>query len=264
MLSASAGVYGHEIEPDGLVVARLDVHITGWPHDLAGFRVGHLSDTHCDSDRAVARAHRAAMLLKAQTPDVVFLTGDYITTDPHRWSAAAANALAPLASNGCRVFAVMGNHDGWAGDPAHVQECLENRGFSVLLNQSAALDSARRVWVVGLDYRCDDRQNPSRALRGVPADAIKLLLIHEPDYADECPPGFSLQFSGHSHGGQVRIPGLPPLLAPTYGRTYSEGLQAAKFHRVYTTRGVGVVGPKFRLFCPPEVALIRLFPKPVT
>jgi hypothetical protein len=87
---------------------------------------------------------------------------------------------------------------------------------------------------------------------------VKLLLIHEPDYADEAPASFALQFSGHSHGGQVRIPGLAPIIVPKYSRRYPEGLQRARHHMVYTTRGVGMVGPKFRLFCPPEVAVIRL------
>jgi predicted MPP superfamily phosphohydrolase len=92
----------------------------------------------------------------------------------------------------------------------------------------------------------------------VPDSAVELLLVHEPDYADEAPRGFSLQFSGHPHGGQVRIPMLPPIIVPTYSRRYPEGLQQARNHLVYTTRGVGMVGPKFRLFCPPEVGLIRL------
>jgi hypothetical protein len=172
--------------------------------------------------------------------------------------AAAAAALRPLADVPHGAFAVLGNHDWWSGDPDYVADQLHSVGFTVLRNRSAPVKGSKELWVVGLEQRCDNLQDPVRALQGVPEDAVKLLLIHEPDFADEAPPGFALQFSGHSHGGQVRIPGLPPLIVPTYSRHYPEGLRQAPYHRVYTTRGVGMVSPRFRLCCPPEVAVIRL------
>ena len=87
-----------------------------------------------------------------------------------------------------------------------------------------------------------------------------MLLVHEPDYADEAPPGFALQLSGHSHGGQIRVPGLPPLHVPKYSTHYPEGLQQGPHHPVYTTRGVGTTGPPIRLFCPPEVTVLTSTP----
>ena len=89
-------------------------------------------------------------------------------------------------------------------------------------------------------------------------DTVRLLLVHEPDYADESPAGFAMQFSGHSHAGQVRVPGLPPLYCPEYGRKYPEGLRHTLTHPVYTTRGVGMMGPQMRFCCPPEVTLLIL------
>ena len=99
-----------------------------------------------------------------------------------------------------------------------------------------------------------------QALQGVPETAVKLLLMHEPDYADEAPPGFALQLSGHSHAGQIRIPGLPPLHCPEYGRRYPEGLQQTTHHPVYTTRGIGMIGPQMRFCCPPEVTILTIQP----
>jgi predicted MPP superfamily phosphohydrolase len=257
MLAAPTGIYAAEIEPEDIQVARVDVRIPGLPRGADGMLIGHLSDTHCDSPRAVQRTSRAARLLRSQNPDVVFVTGDYITHKAHERMPAAANALRTLADAPLGAIAVLGNHDWWSGDPDFVAGQMRRVGFKVLRNRSVFLAS-RNLWVVGLEQRCDDLQDPDIALQGVPKDAIKLLLIHEPDYADEAPNGFALQFSGHSHGGQVRIPGLPPIHVPTYGRRYPEGLQQAKNHLVYTTRGVGMIGPKVRLFCPPEVAVIRL------
>jgi len=260
LLCGSTAAYGRWIETERLTVTNLDVRVEGWPRASAGLRVGQLSDMHCDCDRAVERTARAARLLMEQKPDVVFLTGDYITVDPHRWSAPCADALAPLAAAPGGVFAILGNHDHWAADPDEVARQLHRVGFTVLRNRSAPLKNAPGIWVVGLEDRCEKKQDPARALRNVPGRALKLLLIHEPDYADEAPPEFALQFSGHSHGGQIRVPGLPALRTPLYARRYVEGLEQAKHHRVYTTRGVGVIGPRFRLFCPPEATLLRLGP----
>ena len=257
-LAAPTGIYAHEMEPEEIQVSRFDVRIKGLPKGADGITIGHISDTHCDSPRAAGRAARAANLLRAQKPDIVVLTGDYITHNPHRRMAAAATALQPLSDAPLGAFAVMGNHDWWSGDPEFVARQLQGAGFHVLRNGSIPILDHERLWMVGLEQRCDDLQDPAVAFYDVPRDAIKLLLIHEPDYADEAPKGCSLQFSGHSHGGQVRIPGLPPIHTPTYGRRYPEGLQQAKNHLVYTTRGVGMVHPKFRLFCPPEVGLLHL------
>ncbi len=81
--------------------------------------------------------------------------------------------------------------------------------------------------------------------------------MHEPDYALGAPEGFALQFSGHSHGGQVSIPGYTAY-TPEGARTYRRGLYSARHHPVYVSSGVGMVGPQFRLFCPPEIALITV------
>lgn len=252
------GVYAYEWEPGHPQVAHRDIHLVGWPASASGLRIGHLSDLHCQDAAAVARTAHAARLLLAQKPDVVFLTGDYIS-DRHRvgWAAACADTLAPLAQVEHGVFAVLGNHD-WAG-PERVTRELGRVGFTVLRNRPAPLPGAPDVWLVGLDSYSARAHNPIQALQDVPNNAVKILLMHEPDYADEAPLGFALQLSGHSHGGQIRLPGLP-LYCPEYGRKYPEGLRQAAHHPVYTTRGVGMMGPQMRFCCPPEVTVLTLYP----
>ena len=253
------GLYAADWEPDHPQVEHRDVHLTGWPQTAAGFRIGQLSDLHCQSKAAVARTARAARLLVTQKPDVVFLTGDYIS-DRHgvAWAEACADALAPLARVRHGVFAVLGNHD-WAG-PEQVTQELGRVGFTTLRNQSALLPGVPGVWLVGMDSCSVRAQNPIQALAGVPEGVVKLFLMHEPDYADLAPLGFALQFSGHSHGGQIRLPGLPGHY-PEYGRKYPEGLRQATHHPVYTTRGIGMMGPQMRFCCPPEVTVLTLYPK---
>ncbi len=253
--------YAYGVEPAHPKVTRHTVKIASWPEAAAGLKVGQLTDLHCLDDRAVARTAHAARMLLALKPDIVFLTGDYITADdPQDWANAAANALAPLRTVPRGVFAVLGNHDYAEGRSAEVAAALEQVGFRVLRNASAPLPDAEGVWIVGLESRCNFAQNPDIALKGVPPEAVKLLLVHEPDYADEAPAGFALQLSGHSHAGQIRLPCLPPLHCPVYGRKYPEGLQQAENHLVYTSRGVGMMGPQMRFCCPPEVTLLTINP----
>ena len=262
----AAPTYAHEIEPEHLVLTQRDVVLPDWPAHANGLRVGHLSDFHCDTARAAARTARAAKMLMDQKPDVVLLTGDYITYNPNtpgeadfaRQAAACAEALAPLQAAPRGVFAVMGNHDQTRNMFGTVRAALDRVGIHTLINQSVPLPGAEGVWLVGLGSRSVNAQNTDKALKSVPPGTTRLLLVHEPDYADESPAGFIFQVSGHSHAGQVRVPGLPPIYCPRYGRKYPEGLQVTQTHPVYTTRGVGMMGLQVRFCCPPEVTLLTL------
>ena len=262
--AVGSGVVGYEgrVDANALTVVQHDVPLPGWPAGAAGLRVGQLSDLHCDNPHAVERAARAVAMMLALKPDIVFLTGDYITYKPQRWAAPAVEAVKPLTQAPLGCIAVLGNHDWWCGGGLILARKLAHAGIPVLRNQSVPFPTVNGAWIVGLDDVCVDKQDADAALRDVPGDACKILLVHEPDFADQSPAGFALQLSGHSHAGQIRLPGLPPLHCPKFGRHYPEGLQQSEHHPVYTTRGVGMVGPQIRLFCPPEVTLLRLFPKP--
>ena len=253
--------YAYGIEPAHPRIAKHDLHIPGWPSSAAGLKIGQLSDLHCQDDRAVDRTAHAAWMLLALKPDIVFLTGDYISGGfAPKWVEASAQALSPLRSVPHGVFAILGNHDYADGREAEVAAALEQAGFSVLRNHGVPLPGSDNLWIVGMESRCTFAINPIQAMQDVPTEAVKILLVHEPDYADEAPLGFSLQLSGHSHAGQVRVPGLPPLYCPEFGRKYPEGVQQAENHLVYTSRGVGMMGPQVRFCCPPEVTLLTVFP----
>src|SRR5262249_10568413 len=167
-LAAPTGVYAHEMEPEEIQVARVDVRIAGLPESADGMTIGHISDTHCDGSRASDRAARAAKLLRSQNPDVVVLTGDYITHNSRRRMPAAADALEPLSDAPMGAFAVMGNHDWWSGEPEYVADQLHCSGFRVLRNHSVPLLGNDGLWLVGLEQRCDDLQDPDMALASVP------------------------------------------------------------------------------------------------
>jgi predicted MPP superfamily phosphohydrolase len=259
-LTLPTTAFAYYVEPFRLVVEHRKITLKGWPRALAGYRIGHLSDFHCDSERSVQRTAQAAQALLAERPDVVCLTGDYITARPQKWAAPCAEALSSLTQVEGGVFAVLGNHDHWSGFPHIVVGALRDVGINVLDNHTVPLKVDRSVWLVGLGDRCVNKHDCASALRRTPSKALKILLIHEPDYADESPAGFALQLSGHSHGGQIKVPGLPPIHTPKYARHYREGLEHGPRHPIYVTRGIGTMGIPMRFGCPPEVTVLEIHP----
>ena len=127
-------------------------------------------------------------------------------------------------------------------------------------NQARPIEKdGQRLWIAGVDDVLEGWADLSRTTAGIPANEATILLAHEPDYADlAAKAGIDLQLSGHSHGGQVRVPGVGPLVLPNLARKYHTGLNRVGNLQVYTTRGIGVINPPVRLNCPPEVTLITL------
>ena len=252
---AGAAGYARWIEPNRIAMTRLNIGLPDWPRDQAPLRIGHLSDLHCDGDSADERARRAAAMLLAERPDVVFLTGDYVTSHGEQWAARCADALAPIASCPLGAFAVRGNHDWWTDSSEIVEREFRRIGIPVLSNSSARLRGRGNVWAVGVESLATGMEDIATALANVPERSVRLLLVHEPDFADQVTYPISLQFSGHSHGGQVRLPGLPAY-SPDGARKYVSGYYENGPHPLFVTRGVGMIGLKLRFRCPPEAALL--------
>jgi predicted MPP superfamily phosphohydrolase len=160
------------------------------------------------------------------------------------------------------VYAVLGNHDYWCGDPEAVTDSLKRAGVQVLVNRSARLSTRGVEWsLAGVDDVWGGKPDLDKALQDLPPNSFHLLLCHAPDFADKAAErGVPLQLSGHSHGGQVRVPGVGALVLPKYGRRYASGLQrlAAGTTQVYTNVGLGVIFPPLRVNCPPEITLLTL------
>ncbi len=157
------------------------------------------------------------------------------------------------------MVSILGNHDHWNG-PEIVAHALDRHGLNVLRNQSLPLErGGQRIWIVGLDDVIAHANDLDKALEGIPSAETKIVAVHEPDFADEAAKyPVDLQLSGHSHGGQVRIPFLGAPILPHLGRKYPVGLNRVRDLQVYTNRGIGVISPPVRLNCPPEVTLITL------
>ncbi len=270
-LSAGAGllavapfgehIFGLRYEPYRLVVDRVEARSARVPPELDGFTIGQLTDTHRGPNVDAAYIERAARMLMDLSPDLIALTGDYVQRGgPVSSAAQALSALrAPYG-----VYGVLGNHDVWHGETAIESafgQWLAPETFAMLRNsRRAARIGDIPLHLVGVDDIWEKRHDLPRALAGLPRGEPAILLAHEPDFADEAAAAhpFVLQLSGHSHGGQVRLPIVGAPLLPAMAQKYPIGMAQTKGMLVYTSRGVGMVSPHVRIACPPEVTLLTL------
>ncbi len=255
-LSAIGGVgYTTLVEPRWLALERVDVPLPGLPASLDGFTIAQLADLHRGPEVTQEDIASAVELALRQEPDLVVLTGDYVTGSAD-YAPSCAKALSSLLASG-DVLACLGNHDHWT-DANVVAGALAGAGLTVLRN--AAREVADGLWVAAVDDVWERHADLERALEGVPAGSMVVLLAHEPDYADQVAAvgRVSLQLSGHSHGGQVRLPFIGAPLLPYLGRKYPAGLYRVGEMWLYVNRGVGLIAPAVRFNCRPEVTLLRL------
>jgi predicted MPP superfamily phosphohydrolase len=263
--AASLALYSGEIERHALMTVQHTVYIKELPTAFHGFRIAQLSDIHFhqfDEPYFVEHAVRAVNLLK---PDMLALTGDYITA--HRGIArnlADADGCAAILSGvQCPLrYCSLGNHDALLGP--QIRETLRLHGLTPLDNEFTAVDvRGDRLWIAGIADAYFDLPNLATAVPKRKAGEPIILLGHEPDFADTvaATAPVDLMLAGHTHGGQVRIPLLPALLLPAMGDKYVEGLfQVSTATQLYVNRGLGCMHLPFRFNCPPELTLLTLQP----
>lgn len=271
-----APVYAARVEPYWIEVTRLEVSIPGLPSGWDGFSLAQLSDFHLGRYVKQDQVRRAVEIANGLEPDLVILTGDFVT-GAAKPSAACAEELAALdATRG--VYAVLGNHDNWTNADL-VAANVAAVGISVLRDDVCPIEVGDgRLWLLGIedpgytagffghtygDFKAawgDKRRRLAEMLEEVPLDEPRLLLVHNPDFTEMLPEGrIDLALCGHTHGGQVRVPFLgAPLVPSFFGNKYASGLVQGPKTQVYVNRGIGLIAPPVRLNCRPEVTLLRL------
>lgn len=235
-------------------VERVEVPIPGLPRGLDGLRIVQISDLHVGSPVRRGFVERVVRQANALQPDLVVITGDIV----HAPTLAATRDVEPLGALEARrgVFAVTGNHDSPLWLPV-----LEGLGVHVLTNDHVEVErDGARICLVGLPGiphppSATDRPDIEAALRDVPADCTRLLLVHDPtENQGASSRGFQLQLSGHTHGGQFYP--WAPIMELLAGQ--SAGLQRHGGMRVYVSRGTGWWGPPNRFLVPAEMTVITL------
>ena len=260
--AAAAAAMSHRARhtaPYRPVLEQIDIHLPQGVNAPTRLRIGFVADTHIGSVVRASDVERALSVLLTATPDVLLFGGDYISESP-RHIPYAADVLGSAAGTArLGSFAVLGNHD-YANGADRLIEQLEKRGIRVLRNEAASIaDRSGELWIAGIDDVMLGSPDVRRSFAHVPENTRALALWHEPDWAEfVVPHGAFLQLSGHSHGGQIRLPMTGSIAAPAGGRRFVSGLNHAKGMPVYTSRGVGVFRPPVRFRCAPEVTLITL------
>jgi predicted MPP superfamily phosphohydrolase len=263
---AALGIDSVLLEPNRPRIVRQEIALRRWPPRLEGFTIALLSDFHYDPHWSVHPLRAAIPMVNGLRPDLIALTGDFVsvslfsTTDKE--GAVAAEPCAQLLSQlqaPHGLWAVMGNHD-FFSDLDRVTSALQSHGIQVLANRSISVErDGSRFWLAGVGDVLGRDAHLDAALQPVPADEATILLAHEPDYADfVARRSVDLQLSGHSHGGQVRFPFLPPLYLPELARKYVSGFYRIGPLILYTNAGLGTIGVPVRLNCPPEITLLTL------
>jgi hypothetical protein len=260
---ALAGVtlaYTGRIEAERVDITHVPLTLPRLEPAFDGYRIAQISDIHMDTwmtrERLMAHVERVMAL----APDLVAITGDFVTrTAPYKRADMQA-ALAKLAAPD-GVVAVMGNHDHRKpGEVVHLRQMLATLGITELRNCAITLrrDGAC-LHLAGVDSVAVYQARLDLALAQIPDEGCALLLAHEPDFADVAAATgrFDLQLSGHTHGGQIRLLGLAPM-RPAHGRRYVSGLHNAGGMYLYVNRGLGMVGIPLRVHCAPEITVFTL------
>ncbi len=252
-------------EPNRPRIVHQEIALRRWPSRLEGFTIALLSDFHYDPYFSVHPLRSAIGMVNGLRPDLIALTGDFVSIPVFGDPAEAASAAEPCAQLLGQMhaphgrWAVMGNHDAFS-DPDRVTSSLQAEGIHVLSNKSVPIErDGARFWLGGLDDVLGGTADVEPTLHDVPSDEAAVLLVHEPDYADHVARyPVDLQLSGHTHGGQVRLPFIRPLFLPELARKYIWGLYQVGGLALYTNPGLGTVNVPVRLNCPPEITLITL------
>lgn len=261
---AGSGLYAGVVEPHWLTIGRHTVRLNP---QLSGpsLKILHLSDLHASRVVSLNFIGEAVRMGLALQPDLICLTGDFITRGFNGFDGYA-QVLKPLAA--CApTFACLGNHDGgiWAArrrgysDTNRVREVLAGAGVKLLHNAASAIRVRNRdLTVVGLGDVWAGELQPMIAFRSVQPAGATVVLSHNPDTKEHLRPyRWDLLLCGHTHGGQVRLPFIGAPVSSVRDRRFLEGLHDWEGRWVHVTRGVGnLYGVRFN--CPPEVSLITL------
>jgi len=273
--------YSYFIEPNRLVVTHKDIIIKDWDAAFDGLRIALISDIHGGSNGASAEnIRRVVETTNAENPDVIVLLGDYVSQGSTRQPSPDRPLRMPMrevADNlaGLRakygVFAVLGNHDGWYGDPEVTAE-LTRVGYRVLQNEIVPIEqNGKKLRLFGMKdhLKLDSWMSFDAMVRSTiaanPKEGQIVVLEHSPDilyilnYWKHLNPDLKLMLAGHTHGGQVWLPILgAPFVPSSVGQRYAQGHVEEEGVHMFVTSGIGTSILPFRFMVPPEVAVITI------
>lgn len=247
-------------------LVEVEIPLARLPQAFDGFRLVQLSDFHYQEHFSAVPIRRSIGVVNNLRPDLVVLTGDFVTVPLFERAlsigevaASSEPCAAMLSELAAPKYAILGNHDAMSY-PGRIVHILEQAKIPVLRNQSIPLERGRdRIWLAGIDDLLRGMPDMAATMSGIPEGETTILLAHEPDFADDVSlTAVDLQLSGHSHGGQIWIPGIGAPWLPAMARRYPRGLNKIGNLTLYTNIGIGTIRAPIRINCRPEITLITL------
>lgn len=258
------GLWAFWLEPASLRNEDHALKLPSWPGECNGLRVAVLADLHVGSPfNGLDKLEEIVNLTLAAKPDLVLLAGDYVIhgvfggtfTPPEDAAKVLARLNAPMG-----VYAVLGNHDWWF-NAKQITNALESVGIRILEDTSTVVERGNcRLWLVGISDLWEGDHDIDRALKDVPNSGRVIALTHNPDIFPEIPARVTLTIAGHTHGGQVYIPGIGrPVLPSKYGQRYAIGHIVEEDRHLFVSSGLGTSIIPVRFLVPPEVSVLHIY-----
>lgn len=268
LTGAAAGsggyVYARKIEPRLLDITHHSIKQKNLPPGFHGVKIVQFSDTHLGFQYDLHQLEEAIEEINKQNPDIVFFTGDLFD---HPKNYPFAKKVPPLLQGlnaPLGKFSVYGNHDHGGYGSDLYKKTMEQSGFTLLLNESKAIKllDGSSMWIAGIDDAMLGRPDMAKAMANIPQSGFTILLSHAPDLANDAVSySIQLQLSGHSHGGQVKVPFYGPLITPPFAEVYREGMYTvgnSEALKLYVNRGLGTTRMPFRFLSKPELSVFTL------
>lgn len=247
-------LYAFLFEPSTVRTRNITLFFPDLPASAEGLCIAHISDLHLR--RIGARERAVLKIINRDHPDLIALTGDLVSDQ--RFRNRCLTFLSQLTAR-LGVWAVQGNwehYTGWAGDL--LRDDLDGLGIRLLVNEAKPLDlNGSAIWIAGTDDPYLGADRIPDALNRTQGGFV-ILLAHSPEILNRLPDGVQLVLSGHTHGGQIRLPFIGAPWGRGMGGGYVSGLYRSEGTVLYVTNGVGMTVVPARFLCPPEVAYITL------
>jgi len=266
-LNSGGYLYAHRIEPSLLDIQEQQIKHPLIPKSFEGIKMVQFSDTHLGFQYNLSQFKKLAAKINDLQPDIILFTGD-LMDEPNKYTEM--NNLLPVLEKlhaPLGKYCIFGNHDHGGYGSEIYRNIMETTNFTVLLNESIPikLKDGSSIYLLGIDDAMLGKPDLPLALKKVPNNRFTLLLSHAPDLADtalQYP--IHWQISGHSHGGQVKIPFIGALVMPPFAQKYPEGLYSIGEENpltLYVNRGIGTTRLPFRFMAKPELTIFTLKPE---
>lgn len=250
--------YSVMIERYAVQVNAYDVAVPYLPESFEGFQLLQITDLHYGFLMPLPWIQHLIDKANALQPDAIVLTGDYVHKGRSKQELLEVWPQLTRLKARYGAYMVLGNHEHWANRKLAL-ELLHESGFSVRHIARPIEKNGRRVWIAGAGDFWEDDDGIDLALQNVPENECRIVLAHNPDTADIYRKSrIDLMISGHTHGGQIVVPFIGPLVIPVHNKLYSHGYIQGDNIRLFISRGIGWTIFPIRFNCPPEMALLRL------